>query len=663
MTHHKIELTAHHLTRFASTNPLEAVSELIWNGLDADADRVTVSTEFDVLQSMSGIVVADNGGGIPFEQIVERFKRLGDSWKRSSRLSKKQGRFLHGKDGQGRFKALSLGRVVRWSIVYAEGGQNFSYSAQLIADDPTDLIISDAPEKTSRPTGVTVRVAELNPTTRALMNVDALDRIGEKFALYLNQYRDVEINFRGTLIQPETYIVSVEPFTLKPISIGDYTYAVEYDIVEWAVRSERRIYLCDAEGFPLAERNPRFHVPGLDFVGYIRSDYFAALAEQNLIDVDGLDSKVADILEQAKDLTKAYYRQRRIKDTRSVIQKWKEENVYPYEAEALTVAQEAERQVFDLVAVSVKDHIQDFDAQPAAARRFNFELLRQAIERNPTELRSVLEHVLKLPENKLAELAALLEDVTLSNIIEASATVADRLTFVHGLEELVYNEEHSEDLLERAQLHQLVAQNIWLFGEQYNLTVSDKGLSQALKKHAKIMKEKKVIDRPVRRLDGSIGIVDLMLSRAAKPMRSGEIEHLVIELKRPTVDIGMPQLQQAFSYAMAVASDDRFAVGHAEWEFWIVSAGMTTEARALANQAGKPPGLYYDGGTANPKVRVWARTWAEIIHDARVRMQFYKERLNLEIDSEAAVRKLKRTYARYFEEADPQADDEADSAE
>ena len=205
----------------------------------------------------------------------------------------------------------------------------------------------------------------------------------------------------------------------------------------------------------------------------------------------------------------------------------------------------------------------------------------------------------------------------------------------------------------------MVAQNIWLFGEHYNLTVSDKGLTQVLKKHAKIMKEKKVIDRPVRRLDGSIGIVDLMLSRAAKPMRSGEIEHLVIELQRPTVDIGMPQLQQAFSYAMAVASDERFAVGQAEWEFWIVSAGMTTEARALANQAGKPPGLYYDGGTTNPKVRIWARTWAEIIQDARVRMQFYKERLNLEIDSEAAVRKLKRTYARYFEESDAQAGDEA----
>jgi hypothetical protein len=657
LTHHKIELTAHHLTRFAATNPLDAVSELIWNSLDADADRITVTTEFDALDTMTSLTVADNGSGIPFRDIVERFKRLGDSWKRTARFSKGKQRFLHGKDGQGRFKALSLGRVVEWLIVYSEGIDRFSYTARLMSDDPTDLVVSDAPQATSLPTGVRVKVTELAPSGRALRSIDAVDRIGEKFALYLNQYRDVEISFQGTLIRPETYIISLESFELNPVVDGDRTFPASYDIVEWAVRSERRIYLCDSKGFPLAERNPRFHVPGLDFVGYIRSDYFSELAERNLIDVDGLNENVQRVMNDARLLTKAYYRRKRIKDTRSVIQQWKDEKVYPYETEIVGGPQETERQIFDLVAVSVKDYIEDFDDLPAPTKRFNFELLRQAVERNPTELKFVLEHVIKLPPTKLAELASLLEDVTLSNIIEASATVAERLTFLHGFDELIYNEDHSRDLLERAQLHQVIAQNIWLFGEQYNLTVSDKGLTQVLRKHAKQARVKKVIDRPVRRLDGSVGIVDLMISRAAKPMRSGEIEHLIIELKRPSVEIGVNELQQAFSYAAAVAADDRFSVGHAEWEFWIVSAGMSKEAKALANQAGKPPGLYYDSGSSNPKVRVWARTWAEIIHDAAVRMQFYKDRLSLEVDSEAAVRKLKRTYAKYFSE--PLAEEES----
>jgi hypothetical protein len=665
MSHHKIELTAHHLHRFAATSPLDAVSELIWNALDADADRVIVTTEFDVLDTMTAVTVSDNGTGIPFSEIVERFKKLGDSWKRTARFSKAKQRFLHGKDGQGRFKALSLGRVVEWSVVYAEGDRRFRYEARLMSDDPTDLIVSDAPAPTEAETGVRVRITELSPQTRLLQSVGALDRIGERFALYLNQYRDVQITFQGSAIRPETYIVSLEAFQLSDVAAGETSYPVEYDIVEWAVRSERRIYLCDAHGFPLAERNPRFHVPGLDFVGYIRSGYFADLAENNLIDVDGLNENVSSILDEAKTRTKSYYRRKRLHETKSVIQQWKDEKVYPYADDRGSEddAQQTERQMFDLVAVSVKDYIDDFDTLPAAAKRFNFELLRQAIERNPTELRSVLEHVLKLPENKLAELSALLEDVSLSNIIEASATVTERLTFVQGLEELIYNDDHSKDLLERAQLHQVVAQNIWLFGEQYTLTVSDKGLTQVLKKHAKLGKQKKVIDRPVRRLDGSVGIVDLMISRAAKPMRSGEIEHLIIELKRPTVEVGVDELHQAYSYASAVANDERFAVGHAEWEFWVVSAGMSAAAKGLANQAGKAPGLYYDSGGLNPKVRVWVRTWSEILNDAKVRMQFYKDRLSLEVDSDIAVRKLKRTYAKYFAEPDVDSLSEVDEAD
>ncbi|MCW2362570.1 MULTISPECIES: ATP-binding protein [Sphingobium] len=662
MTHHKIELTAQHLQRFAAATPLDAIAELLWNGLDADATIINVDAEFDVLGTMTAITVTDNGTGIPFAEIAARFQKLGDSWKRTARFSKAGKRFLHGKDGQGRFKALSLGRVVQWTIVYAVGEKNFRYSARLLSDDPTDLIVADGQEETSAPTGVRVRISELASTSRMLASEEAVDRIGEKFALYLNQYREVQISFLGSVVRPETYIVSLKPFKLKPITDGDQSYPAEYDIVEWRVRSDRRIYLCDSNGFPLAERNPRFHVPGLDFVGYIRSDYFAELAELNLIDVDGLNQNVNQVLEEAKALTKGYYRDQKLEETRSVIQQWRDEKVYPYEGDTEHDAQATERQVFDLVAVSVKDYMPDFDSLPTSTKRFNFELLRQSIERNPTELRSILEHVIGLPEKKLIELSALLEDVTLSNIIEASATVADRLTFVQGLEELIYNEEHSHDLLERAQLHQLIAQNIWLFGEQYNLTVSDKGLTHVLRKHARLAKHNIVIDRPVKRLDGSVGIVDLMISRAAKPMRAGEIEHLVIELKRPAVDVDVPEIQQAYSYASAVANDERFSVGHAEWEFWIVSANMSTAAKALANQAGKPPGLYYESGTANPKVRVWARTWAEIIHDAKVRLQFYRDKLSLEVDSEVAVRRLKRTYAKYFDnpstdESDP--DDEA----
>ena len=57
-------------------------------------------------------------------------------------------------------------------------------------------------------------------------------------------------------------------------------------------------------------------------------------------------------------------------------------------------------------------------------------MLRQAIERGPDELQLIMREVLNLPERKLQELAKLLEDADLANIIGASKLVADRLKFL-----------------------------------------------------------------------------------------------------------------------------------------------------------------------------------------------------------------------------------------
>src|SRR3546814_17982090 len=116
---------------------------------------------------MSAITVADDGSGIEFSEIAARFQRLGDSWKRTARFSKAGQRFLHGKDGQGRFKALSLGRVVQWTIVYADGDKRFHYSARLMSDDTTDLIVADSPAENNAPTVVRARLTQLKTGSKS----------------------------------------------------------------------------------------------------------------------------------------------------------------------------------------------------------------------------------------------------------------------------------------------------------------------------------------------------------------------------------------------------------------------------------------------------------------------------------------------------------------
>ena len=65
----------------------------------------------------------------------------------------------------------------------------------------------------------------------------------------------------------------------------------------------------------------------------------------------------------------------------------------------------------------------------------------------------------------------------------------------------------------RSQLHRILAENTWIFGEHFNLTVDDQSLTNVLRKHARVFGSDLVIDRPVTKVGGSQGIVDLMMSR------------------------------------------------------------------------------------------------------------------------------------------------------
>jgi hypothetical protein len=294
--------------------------------------------------------------------------------------------------------------------------------------------------------------------------------------------------------------------------------------------------------------------------------------------------------------------------------------------------------------LNVKKHLPDFATAPKQAKAFQLRMLRQAIERGPAELQLILRHVLELPERKLQELAKLLEEADLANIISASKMVADRLKFINGLETLLFDLKSKKHLKERSQLHRILADNTWVFGEEFSLTVDDQSLTEVLRKHRKLIGEDVVIDSPVKRIDGKVGIVDLMLSRSVPRNRSHEREHLVVELKRPNVPVGSKEIIQVETYAMTVAADERFRHLDTKWSFWVVSNDLDSYAQNRTKQKDKPRGLAFD----NDQVRVWVKTWSEILAEATSRMRFVQEHLKANVDKDRSLTYLQQTYEKYL---------------
>ena len=642
----RVQVEHDHLRKLANATPVQAVAELVWNALDADATRVDVDVDVGEL-GMRSITVTDNGHGFSRQEAEALFGKVGGSWKRHGARSKSKGRALHGKEGKGRLRALGLGRVADWSVRYREGNRLMAFRMTLIRDSLVDVRITEATEADAAlGTGVEVRISELDRQFRSLDPERAVPDLSAVFAVYLTDYRDAAVYFDHQKLDPEANIVERNKISLSPIEADGEVYPVALELIQWSSAPERSVFFCGEDGFPFARIAPKFHTTGYVFSAYLKSRYVDRLQERGAIDLAEMDSAMAEAYEEAAEAIQAHFKQAGAAAARTEIDRWKAERSYPYDTEPQTPVEAAERQVFDIVALTVSKHLSDFSEQSTKSRALQMRMLRQAIERGPDELQNILTQVLDLPKKTRNEFSRLLEEADLANVISASRLVSDRLKFLSGIEHLLYDPETRGLLRERSQLHRMIAEgNTWIFGEEFALTVDDKGLRDVLRKHRELIGVETVIDEPVKRIDGKTGIVDLMLSRAVPLSRSEEREHLIVELKRPSVRIGAKELTQIESYAFAIAGDERFRDLKTRWTFWAVSNDLDEHARRRTRQEGSPPGRVFKEGP----IEIWVRPWSEILADSKGRMRFVQDHLKANVEGDAALKYLKTTYAKYLE--------------
>lgn len=645
--HYRVQVERDHLKKLASARPIQALSELIWNALDADATRVDVEIETDDI-AMRSVTVRDNGHGIPHEDVEMLFGKLGGSWKLHGSRSKGKGRLLHGKEGKGRLKALALGRSAEWSVRYRKDGKLLGYTISLLRDDLVDVRVSDPQEiEPVLGTGVDVRVSELDRTFRSLEAAQSVQSLSEIFALYLTDYTEVGVYVESEKLDPSALIADRKTLEIEPIIEDEKHHPVSIELIEWTSASERWFFLCGPEGFPFQRHAPKFHTPGHQFSAYLKSSYVEALQQRGVLEFAEMDPALQEACDAGAELIKEHFKARDVEVAQTAIEQWKAEDVYPYKTEPQTPVETAERQVFDIVALNVNKHIQDFQQQSAKSRAFQMRMLRQAIERGPDELQHILTEVLDLPERTQREMSKLLEEADLANVISASRLVSDRLKFVHALEALLFDADTKKHLKERSQLHRIIAENnTWIFGEEFSLTVDDKSLTEVLRQHQKEIGAETVIDRPVKRIDGKVGIVDLMLSRAVPQSRAEEREHLVVELKRPKCKIGSDEITQVKKYAFSIADDERFRHVKTRWNFWVISNDLDAFARIETRQKDSPPGRIFLSEDGSIEIRV--KSWAEVLTGCKARLQFVQEHLQANVDKESALRYLKKTYEKYL---------------
>ncbi|MBU6461293.1 MAG: ATP-binding protein [Bradyrhizobium sp.] len=630
-----------HLQKVASTHDhVKAISEFVWNALDADAKRTSVEFERNPLGGLVSIIIRDNGTGISKARAEHDFESLGESWKRTNPRTPILARAIHGKEGQGRLRFFSLSQRAHWDSVYEEDKTLLKLTIDIDADRLEISNVSEpARADADAKTGTVVQLTPLKGTFDWLVGDEARSEFDSIFAPYILQYPDAEIIYDDKPVDPNRTIERSHEFPKQAIICpGRVVKDLTLRVIEWKPRiTARKIYFGGESGVVLGSLPANVPAPEFVFSAYAYTPFFNEIAEANLLEFDGLtDPDFARVLEYVRDTLTDYFRVRQAEKSGELIQELKDAGVYPYEGEPKDEVERHERQVFDITTHAVASYSRDFKKADNPLKKITLGLLREAVKNNPESVSRILKAVFNLPKVRQDEFSQLLEKTELGNIIAASNLVANRVVALKVLKEIVFEPKHRRTIKERGELDVLVRDNTWLFGEGFHFTMAEAGLTKIMRRVSEELSLKRAKGTKGRKPDGKIGRIDSFMGRLVPHGDVNHREFLLIELKRPSLVIGRKELDQLEDYVTSILAQPDFLNTSTSWNFYLVTSEYDDVVKERITQENRPAGLFID--KANH--RVWVKSWAELLRDAEGRLKFVQDQLRIEVSAEEIERRI-----------------------
>lgn len=644
----ELHLTADddHVERLAHENdPVRALVELVWNAIDAEAMNIAITTEHDALGlgSIVKTTVTDDGHGIDRDELESTFGRIGGSWKRFAAKSKNDKRGLHGQRGEGRLRAFALGNKITWTSHSLDTAAVLQRLEITGTTNHRHVFTWDArPAADNLPAGTTV--VAFNDSQKSLGALElpkTRSVLLSHFAPVLLNEKDLRINYLGLDLNPIDEIADSTHYPLNFTDDAGNEHHAALRIIEWKTVKQRAIYYGqDAEHFVHEE----------SAVDVETQSRYSAYVTWDGLDHDALtliglgdmtDAPVGALWTAAREGIREHFRNRRRERRREQIDKWKADNVYPFEGEAKSETEKAERAIFDVVAGTIAQQV----PTRKDSAKVTLGLLRNALQRDPEHLGALFNEVASLSKDDRHSLTRLLGETTMSGIIKAAHVVTGRNKFLAGLDRLIFPPKGTDTIGERDHLHPMLERELWIFGEAYHLMSSERGLTELARNHLNLLglPSKKV--EPVTRWDEKQGRVDLHL---AVKMEEFEVaRHLVVELKAPGITLGRKELNQVEDYANTVLEESVFATDKATWDIILVGTDYDSvvENRFIAGTRAQGLVLAPDAKPGRPVVRVFVRRWRDILDENRARLRLVTANLEHDPSLEDGLRHIQEQYA------------------
>lgn len=654
------------LTKYRDT--FQAFRELINNSLQAESKNIKINIEYvnevNIKSPIKSIEIVDDGFGVPFNEFDKRILEIGTTSKASGQ-------------GIGRFSSLQIGELMHIETVGFDKTKK-QFSRTKFSMDTMDF--NDAQlEETEFKIDYEYLEGEHNPYYKVIIEqlhhnkqekLAKRNKIHEHFlSQNINQaifehypfeifHNTVNFIINGNTLQREHFVIdkpskkTIEYVDKrgKPHELNFYFYNINSSLNKVKV-----FFQTDNAGLKSVAHEYTYSSDwytsdlGTWFI-YIESPMLNADLFRNL-DLEALgEAEINNLKNTIKETINDFFKAKN-KRFEKFLNSLESDKYYPYQNNELP-ASKSQEVLFKKVAYLLEDEHQLIQKDDKI-RNFLYPLLDKAISNGNIEY--IFNKVLKLSEESLEKFQNLLQKTDLEDVVHFASVVADKTEFLEFLHELTYGE-LSKHLKERSQLHKIVEDELWLFGENYNGTPklwSDKKIGNILielrDKHFNYEPTKDDDNLIELNEDGLNDITDLFFFNE-KITDADVKEIMVVELKSPKCAISKRELNQIDDYAFTIEQHSALPNEKVKYKLLLISSRLTKYAKSQVNsrRLGFPDNPFMYDKKTEKNIEVYVMEWSELIEQNKRKLSYLANKLD--VKDKSVKTKFEQEYAELVDE-------------
>lgn len=366
---------------------------------------------------------------------------------------------------------------------------------------------------------------------------------------------------------------------------------------------------------------------GRKYLGFVDSPYLSEITSTNKTELAEFDAGFRSLRDMVMTRARRFISARQGSQSKAFLERARTQVYYPYPDPPRTPVDRYRRQLYDGLLLTMEEQYRIGSAS-AKQQELIFALTKQLMQSE--DLASVLTGVLGLKGDDVAKFASLLRRTSLSSIIAIADLLVDRMRFLDELQVLVYGFP-ARYVKERKQLHKIIEGHTWLFGEQYHLMTSDRSVAKLLDSfRSSSDPDDELID-----IDEALrDIPDLYLSQSKWNEGARYHQHLIVELKRPSVRVSRTNVHQLEKYSEAIVDNPVWGQRSESHRFtFVIVSSDVSKSVVKAYQEDEEPGLLSRPKLPHP-TELWALRWSDFLDRRREELKFLEKEIEVTADPE-----------------------------